>query len=57
MNFYGGCEIDTVRHPLYFGIKNLNPDAKVREYTYYEGCEDILLEEINVDFREMDQVL
>ena len=45
--FWGRCEIDTVRHPLYFGLKNLNPDAKVREYTFAEGCEETLIREIN----------
>ena len=45
--FWGKCEIDVTRHPLYFGLKNLNPNAKVREYSYNEGCEDALIREIN----------
>lgn len=47
MDISGTCEIDTSRHPLYFGLKNLNPDAMVREYTCYDGCEDIIVREIN----------
>ncbi len=45
--FWGRCEIDVTKHPLYFGIKNLNPNAKVREYSYTEGCDDALVKEIN----------
>lgn len=44
--FWGKCEIDTIRHPLYYGLKNLNPNAKVREYSFSEGCESALLKEI-----------
>ena len=44
--FWGRCEIDIRRHPLYFGLKNLNPDAKVREYSYTEGCDETLIREI-----------
>ncbi|MCR5300874.1 MAG: hypothetical protein K6E49_00375 [Lachnospiraceae bacterium] len=46
--FWGKCEIDTTRHPLYYGIKNLNPNAKVREYSYTEGCDDTLIKEITI---------
>lgn len=45
--FWGKCEIDVNRHPLYFGLKNLNPNAKVREYSYTEGCDEALINEIN----------
>lgn len=44
--FWGRCEIDTDKHPLYFGLKNLNPNAKVREYSYTEGCDETLIREI-----------
>lgn len=45
--FLGGkCEIDTKRHPLYFGLKNLNSNAKVREYLYSDKCEKYLVEEL-----------
>ncbi len=44
--FWGRCEIDIRRHPLYFGLKNLNPDAKVREYSYTDGCDETLIREI-----------
>ena len=45
--FWGKCEVDITRHPLYFGLKNLNPNAKVREYSYNIGCEESLIREIN----------
>lgn len=44
--FYGKCEIDLNRHPLYFGLKYLNPKANVREFSYCKGYEEELFKEI-----------
>lgn len=45
-SIFGKCEIDTYNHPLYFGLKMLNPSAKIREYYYSAGYEKMLCEEI-----------
>lgn len=40
------CELDSSRHPLYFGLKHLNHSVQGREYLYVPGCEKKLFCEI-----------